>query len=268
MTIATRNHFIVLATIITALLCLIAIGAAVFIFVFHAIPAGIGSNRTLSFLNDFFLTSYSLPASIIALMFLLLYIIVAFEKTQTMEITFFAVCMFALAFESMRMIIPLCSLWTSFSVSSAVISRIVIFSRFLFLFALLASGIVTASEKNQQIGVIIFLLAFFSFCISNIIPMNSGSVTSCFIIEPGYGDTIHLFFVIFGIMSIISYLIPGIRREIPEYKEAAGGLCLLLAGYSVLTMCDSWLFLIGGVILFCCGVWIYLDRLHQYYLWQ
>jgi hypothetical protein len=77
-----------------------------------------------------------------------------------------------------------------------------------------------------------------------------------------------LFMLLVGALCILAYLIPGNLKSIPEYRRAAGGLALFLAGWAILMLCDSWAFLAIGGTLLAAGTSVYLDSLHRYYLWQ
>jgi hypothetical protein len=79
---------------------------------------------------------------------------------------------------------------------------------------------------------------------------------------------LRLFFILLEILSVLGYLILGKTRGVKEYTRAAVGIILILTGYMVLEACDTWLFLLSGSILLFFGGWIYLDKIHRYYLWQ
>lgn len=275
MTIATRNRFIRLATL-CALAFLLMSAASVVLTVMHrSLPATPPGNRPIPTLDGFFLTPYSSLASICAIAIFpalalvgLGYILFAFEKTQTVEITFFAAAVFSLSIESFRLFIPLYELWLNAGFFTVAISRAVFFCRIFALLTLLASGLFANTQTIQQLGPSIFLLAFFSFSLANAIPINSAGLESNFLVAAGYSDILDLFFMMIGLLSTLSYLILGVTRGVGEYRAGAFGILVLLCGYTLLMACDSWLFLVAGTILCAYGAWIYLDRMHRYYLWQ
>jgi len=275
MTIATRNRFIRLAAGIALTLSATAVVLIIMILVQKRLPAGMPGMRQLPFVDGFFLTPYSARASIAAIGIFpifslagLLYILFAFEKTQTIEITFFAACLFSVSAETFRLFIPYYQLWQNAEFLSVTISRAVLISRIFMLIALLSSGIFTTGQTVQQVGPSIFLLAFFSFSLSKAVPFNSGNLASNFFIAPGYGKMVMIIIIMMGVLAVLSYLIPGKLRAIPEYRQAAGGMALFLAGYLLLATCDSWAFFAAGSVLSLAGGGLYLDRLHRYYLWQ
>jgi len=275
MTIAARNRFIRFATIISLALALAVIASVILILIHRSLPTEAPGFRPLGALEGFRLTPYSPTATVLAIGIFpffslagLLYILFAFEKTQTVEITFFAACVFAVSFESLRLLIPLYEVWSLATFFSVTISRLVFFSRIFTLLALLSSAVFASGKTLQQLGPSIFLLAFFSFSLSTAIPVNSGSMSSIFLVASGYRETIRFFLFLLGTLSALSYLILGKTRNIPEYSRSAGGIVLLLAGYAMLGSCDTWIFLVAGTFLFFGGAWFYLNPIHRYYLWQ
>lgn len=275
MTIASRNRFIRLATALALTLTIACIVGLILVAIRKSLPETTPGIRPFPFPDDFRIGKYSPVASIVSIglfpLFALIglgYVLFAFEKTQTVEITFFAACLFALSLEGFRILIPLYQLGTNSSFMAVTISRLTLFSRIFTILALLASGIFATGHTGQQLGSSLFLLAFFSFFLANAIPVNSSNMTSNFLISPGYAEMIYAFLAIIGTLAVLSYYIPGATKGNPEYRQAAGGIVLYLVGYTLLTMCDSWLFLSVGGALSMCGAGIYLDRMHRYYLWQ
>lgn len=275
MTIATRNRFIRAATIIALILAIASIVSIILILAHEGLPATEPGRRPFASLAGFFLTPWDPVATIIGIGIFpilslagLLYVLFAFEKTQTIEITFFAAAIFVLSFESLRIFIPLYHLWVHANFFSAAISRIIVFCRIFILLALLMSAIFTTGETIQQVGPSIFLLAFFSMSLANVIPLNSGGMTSTFLIPAGFRGSLVSLLSLLGVLTLVSYMVLGKTRGVTEYEDAAWGLFLLLAGYGLLALCDTWLFLAAGTALGSAGAWIYLDRIHRYYLWQ
>ncbi len=275
MTIATRNKFIRAAAFIALALAITAVVCVILILVKKRLPTEmIGARAPIAFEGLPF-ARWSARASIASIALYpffalagLLYILFAFEKTQTVEITFFAACLFAISFEALRLFIPFYQTWVHGDFLAVAISRAVLVSRIFVLLGLLASGIFTTGQTAQQLGPSVFLLAFFSFGLGSAIPLNSSHMSANFLVIPGYSAMISLFMLLLGFLAVLSYLIPGKMRGIPEYRHAAFGLILFLAGYAILSQCDSWAFFGAGTILIAAGSWLYLERLHRYYLWQ
>lgn len=275
MTIATRNRLIRTAIIASTIISAVAIICVGVLIAKNSLPHTVSGSRPLPGLDNFRLFPYSPIASLLALVFFplfsvffLIFLLFGFEKTQTVEITFFAASIFIVSLESLRLFIPLYQLQLSSGFFSMTISRISLFSRIFFILSLLASGIFSTGQTSQRLGSAIFLLLFVSFSLSNAIPVNSGNNTSNFLLLPGYQITLSYLFVILSLLIATSYIILGKSRSSKDYSLIALASILLLVGYSLLTLCDSWFFLIAGGVLFFYGNWMYLSRMHRYYLWQ
>lgn len=273
MTLAARNNFIRIAAFMVFILTLLSITAMVVIYLrgFDSIPAI--ENRPP--IPQFHLTPHAPAAALAGIVFFplislatLVYILFAFEKTQTTEITFFAAGLFSMALESFRIIIPLNELWAHTAFIVTAISRISLFCRLFIVLTLLSSIIFTTGQTSQQIGAAIFLTAFFSLSLVNAVPFNPVNLNTAYFIRPGYSGMIYLFLALLGIMSVGSYLIQGKARNVEEYSRAALGILLLLAGYGLLTAADSWIIAVAGAASLSAGCWRYLKQIHRYYLWQ
>jgi len=275
MTIATRNRFIRLATLFSFAMAIAALASIVLMLLHHGLPESLPGKRPFAALETLSLTHWSPLATVAAIGVLpvfslgcLLYILFAFEKTQTVEITFFAACACVISLEALRIFVPLYGLWTYANFFTVAISRAALFARIFILLALLASVILTTGESIQQIGPNVFLLAFFSLSLANVIPVNSGAMASTFVTPIGFRGMVSALLVILALLGIISYLVQGKTRGIQEYGPAAMGLASFLTGYALLILCDSWLFFFAGTALLFLGAWRYLDSIHRYYLWQ
>ncbi len=275
MTLATRNRFIRAATVVSLVFAIASIASIAMILAHRGMPRTPPGYRPLQALDSFFLTPWDPLASVLAIGVFpllslagLLYVLFAFEKTQTVEIVFVAAAIFILSLESLRMFVPLYRLWVHANFFTQAISRAVIACRIFILLALLASAIFSTSGTIQQVGPSLFLLAFFSLSLANVIPINTGSMTTTFLIPTGFRGSLISFLSLLGILTLASYLVLGKTRGVVEYEDAAWGLFLLLLGYALLALCDTWLFLGGGTLLVSLGAWLYLDRIHRFYLWQ
>lgn len=273
MTLASRNNIIRIAAFLVLLLTVLSIIAMVVIYLrgFDSLPSA--GNRPP--IPQFQLTPHAPAAALAGIVFFpvlslvtLGYILFAFEKTQTTEITFFAAGLFSMALESFRIIIPLNEIWANTAFIVTAISRISLFCRLFTVLCLLSSVIFTTGQTSQQIGAAVFLTAFFSLSLVNAVPFNPVNLNTSYFIMPGYSGMIHLFLALLGILAVCSYLLQGKARNVEEYSRAAIGIVLLLAGYGLLTAADSWLIAAAGAASLSAGACRYLKQIHRYYLWQ
>lgn len=275
MTIAARNRFLrtwlILASIMMALACV----GAVLIISGGSLPNGAPGRRPMPLLDKFSLTPYSALASTLAIVVFpvfsvitLGFILFAFEKTQTIELTFFAATAFAIALESFRILIPLWELWIGTTGYSVGISRVALFGRLFAMLTLLAGIIFVTGDNAQQTGPAVFILAFFAFTLARAIPVNSTDLSSNFFVRNGYATAIETFLWALGALSVVGYLMQGLTRGTPEYVRSAGGLAGFALGYVTLLACDSWFMLALGLLFLMTGTRLFLKSLHSLYLWQ
>lgn len=273
MTLASRNNVIRIATFMVLALTLLSLTVMVLLHLRGLENLNVMKNRPPG--PHFSLTPYA-PAAVLAgiVVFPLVslvtlgYILFAFEKTQTTEITFFAAGIFAIALESFRIIIPLNEVWANTTLIVTAISRIALFCRLFTVLCLLSSIIFTTGQTSQQIGAAIFLTAFFSLSLVNAVPFNAINSDTTYYIMPGYSRMIHLVLALLGVLAASSYRIQGSSRGIPEYSRAATGVLFILTGYGLLTVADSWIVTLCGAASLSAGSWRYLKQIHRYYLWQ
>lgn len=275
MTIAARNRFLRAALAMAAILLAGAAVAVIAVLTGDYLPAEAPGTRPLPFLGSLPLFRYSPVASVLAVAAFplfaaasLAFILFAFEKTQTVELTFFAAAAFAVALESLRLVMPLRDLWVGSMVYSVSISRVALFARLMALLSILGGIIFATAENSQQTGAGVFILSFFSFSLAKAIPMNTSDLAANFYVRSGYPRAMETFLAIVGILSVAAFLLQGIRRGIPEYRRSAAGLAVFLAGYGLLLSCDAWAIFAAGTALFFGGARMFLRGLHSYYLWQ
>ena len=275
MTIAARNRFIRMGALVSLSLVIAASAGVAYMTLKGAHPTGQPGPRGFALLDGFFLTPFSPTAAVLAAgifpffsLLCLAYVLFAFEKTQTIEITFFAAAAFSVSLESLRVLVPLGELVPMARISPVFISRAILFCRIFSTLSLLASVIFTTGQTAQQLGASVFLIGFFSFSLVTAVPFNAARLYSNFLVRPGFTATITVFLSVIALLAVISYLIQGKTRAAGDYTAAGFALLAFFAGYAILSYCDSWAFLCAGGFLLFSGGWQYLDRIHRYYLWQ
>ncbi len=274
MTIAARNRLIKLGMAFSCLLSAASITIFILLCISPGASDGYGEIRFLQF-PDFFLFDrnfYAAAGGILALVVLgtitCFKMFFLFEKTPSVEITFFSAGIISVSLESLRMLIPLCHLWQTQPFFIYIISRIIFFSRMFFVLTILAGAIFSFEKKIQQSGTALFFLAFLSFLAARLLPVNYSDPTSLFFLVPGYMTILIFLSMFLCITTVISFIIQGISKNDRKYYKTAMGAAFMLAGWTFLCLCDNWIFLGAGVIFLIAGTGQYLRSLHTYYMWQ
>lgn len=207
----------------------------------------------------------SLP--LIALI-LLIYIFVLFEKTHALEISFFALFIFALSVESLQLLFPLQAQYPLLSIFMASVARTIFFFRFGACLALLTSSLFAHKTFTRETGSVIFLLCFIAFALSHAIPIDTVHTISFFSFSRSYRYLLYSFSGIVCALAVVSFLLVGIYRSITEYRKAAIRLFVMLIAYALLLYTGSWFFTVLGIGALLAEGFFFLKAIHQFYLWQ
>ncbi|MCL2067520.1 MAG: hypothetical protein FWG99_08655, partial [Treponema sp.] len=189
-----------------------------------------------------------------------------FEKTQSQEIFFIVLFIISLAFESLRLILPLQQIYAIPSFYLLFTSRILLFGRCFGLFSLFGASIYAAGLESQKQRNIIFIVAITSLFIAMGTPIDTFAWESNFNSITG---NIVVFRILNGgmlLITVTSFLIAAYLRGSREYFYIGIGAFLALIGRSLLLNADSWAGL-PGILLLSVGAWFICKYLHKFYLW-
>lgn len=211
--------------------------------------------------------------TIFGIIFLLLYITITsfsvwrtFSKTQSSEIVFFLLFLFACFTNSFRLAIPLMHLSISYSRLLLVIGNLTLFSKFLAPLSML--GIAILSEQDQRTNleqnVIIVLIASLFFAI--FIPINTVKIDPSYTVFFGYKRIFYNLVELVSIISVLSVFLKS-KREFLSQNTTIGFL-LLDIGYQIMFYCYSLFTLILSIGFMISGTIIFLYSLHKQYLWN
>ena len=274
MTITARNRIIRGGAVLSVLLSLFAVAAFVLLFTSAPgdTPPGIIRVVALPALEPFSDSFYAAASAALALTlagtFALLRVYFLFEKTPSIEITFFSACLIAVAAECVRLLVPFINLWTAQPFILIAVSRAVLFMRVFFILSLLAGSVFSIEKTLQNSGLLLFFVLVAAFFAAAGIPVNYAKPASAFFLMPGYPITLTLIFALLLAISPFSFFLQAKAHHAPDYYKTAIGCLCLSAGWAALGVCDCWALLGAGGILFIVGASLYIHSLHKIYLWQ
>ncbi|MGP1529192.1 MAG: hypothetical protein ACTTI3_02465 [Treponema sp.] len=276
MTIAGRNKFLILGIIITSALCIVGTGSIVFL-IRHNMLHNIATPHKplyecfpqwhLLTYNRLAVITGTLAFPVIAAI-LLIYMYLIFEKTHAFEISFFSLFIFGIAFEALKLLFPLFNAHAALSTWTLFIARAILFARFFAFLSLFVASLFAYKTFTQETLAIIFLLCFISFSLIHIVPINIVITSSFASFSHYYTALLYWFNGIICLLSIISFLLTGILRNIAEYKKAGLSLITLFFAYTLLLYCGSWPCIAAGIALFFFGGFSFVRTIHRFYLWQ
>lgn len=274
MTIAGRNRLRLLSICISFFIFLFALMSCITIFLMgklnflpEYLKKEISSGFGFTGFNPAAVCFAVLLFSFLSFIFLC-YIYFMFKKIHAAEICFFEIFVLSFSFESIRLLFPFYSFSGLILAELSGISRAVYFFRFAGLLSLFVSTLFSVKNVTRQISYIVFLIGFLSFSISISMPMSNTAVSTAFISHPLFISsyiTVAAAIYIFSFLSIaMEYIFNGIK----DFAVTGAGFLLMIAGYNMLLFCSGWFSVIAGLIFFAYGVFSFIRKIHNYYLWQ
>lgn len=275
MTIAGRNRILIFGICIAALMAVGSISCCIVIVAHNLLaelPTAPESAFRLLRLPFFAYSNYAVMAGVVTFpliaLTLLICVFFLFEKTHALEISFFSLFIFALSVEALQLLFPLQVRYPILTVFMPSIARIIFFFRFGACLALLTSSLFAHKTFTRETASIIFLLSFSAFALSHVIPIDTIHTVSFFSFAHSYRYLLYSFSGIVCALAVVSFLLAGIYRSIPEYRKAAIRLLAMLIAYTVLIYTGSWFFTVLGIGALLAAGFFFLKAIHQLYLWQ
>jgi hypothetical protein len=275
MTIAGRNRILIFGICIAALMAVGSISCCIVIVAHNLLaelPTAPESAFRLLRLPFFAYSNYAVMAGVVTFpliaLTLLICVFFLFEKTHALEISFFSLFIFALSVEALQLLFPLQVRYPLLTILIASTARIIFFFRFGAYLSLLTASLFAHKIFTRETGSIIFLLSFIAFALSHTIPIDTVQTLSFFSFAHSYRYLLYSFSGIVCALAVVSFLLAGIYRSIPEYRKAAIRLLAMLIAYTVLIYTGSWFFTVLGIGALLASGFFFLKAIHQFYLWQ
>lgn len=195
-------------------------------------------------------------------------ILYSFRKTVSAEVFFFAFWVLTVGTEVLRL--------GSFTLGAGgaavnwqiLLAKTILFCRYAGNFCLLASGLHAAGYRNEKLGTAIALIVAVSFALASAMPVNTGSFAPTFELKPGYSELNDVFAILVGLVTIANFLYAAGYSGEHSYRLVALGSAALLVGHRLLVSQSNAFILVLGFALLVSGSWLFVSRLHSYYLWQ
>ena len=197
-----------------------------------------------------------------------LFVYFTFKKTHAMEISFFAMFIFCMSFESIRLIFPLYNFSNIVLETIANLSRLVYFFRLSGIMSLFMAGIFANKVITRKIMSVFFFIFFISFLICLSMPINNFYISRYFLSDIKAGHSYIYLFLIAALLACVNYFFVYITKNIKEYLFAAFSLTGALIGYFVLLYASSYALLGIGLTLFILGNLSFIKYIHNYHIWQ
>lgn len=189
----------------------------------------------------------------------------SFNKTQATDIVFFLLFLAACLCDSMRILVILFHITSTFSKSLIIIGNISILARLLAPLGLFGTIILSTEDyrQNTERNALIIIIAALFF--AEIIPLNTASILPNFGISYSYYKPIHYFSLLLCIISISTLFFMNLKNEYSQKMTV--GFALICIAYSALFSSYSIFITVFGIISISIGTPLYIGELHKHYLW-
>lgn len=196
------------------------------------------------------------------------FVLYSFRKTVSSEIFFFSFWVLSLGFEAARLFsfrLAALGVPSGFVLAAA---HLVLVGRFVGILSFFAASIYAAGFRNEKLGTVALLCIIVGGGFAWILPLNTGVFDPNLLVRPGYSRLCDLLGAFAGMAAVVNFLYAARVTSEKSYRIVAMGAAALLLGQRLLLTQWNPLALLMGFALLISGSWLFVSRLHAYYLWQ
>jgi hypothetical protein len=195
-------------------------------------------------------------------------ILFSFRKTASTEVFFFAFWVLSVGFEVMRLGAFALAAGGGTTYMQAAEARALLFARYAGYLSFFTSGLYAAGFRNEKLGATLAVILAVALGLALAMPVNTGSFAPTLEIRAGYFELNAALFYIVAAVAALSYLYAAAYKGERTYRYVALGAAALALGYRLLTSQWHPAPMLAGFALLAAGSWLFVSRLHAYYLWQ
>jgi hypothetical protein len=196
------------------------------------------------------------------------YILYSFRKTVSAEIYFFSFWVLSVGLELFRLVIFDLAAGGGSIYWEIVSTKVLLFARYAGYFSLFVSGLYAAGFRNEKLGTVAAIILAISLGLATAMPVNTGSFAPTLELRAGYVELNAGLVLVVALVTVANYLYAARTSGEASYRLVALGAAIFLVGHRLLTTQWNPIALIAGFVLLVAGAWLFVSRLHSYYLWQ
>ena len=196
------------------------------------------------------------------------YILYSFRKTVSAEIYFFSFWVLSVGLEVLRLSVFDLAAGGGSVYWQIAATKALLFARYAGYLSLFASGLYAAGFRNEKLGTVVAIVLAISLGLATAMPVNTGSFAATLELRAGYVEINSILILAVAVVTVADYLYAAHTTGEASYRLVALGAVILLVGHRLLTTQWNPFAMIGGFILLVAGSWLFVSRLHAYYLWQ
>ncbi|AEF82215.1 hypothetical protein [Leadbettera azotonutricia] len=276
MTLSVRNNCFKAGIIVSALALVLIAASAYLAFPAYPDAAGESARRASGLFQGIasdllegnpYAPFISMLAAVFYSLISLTLIYYFFEKTQSPEIFYVALFVMSLAFEFLRIMVPLSIAMELSNIYLLWTSRVLVFGRYFGLFSLFAASICASGLEIQKQQNVIFVIIAAALIIALGIPIDGLSWDSSLAMLLGFPGMFIVVETGVLLITVASFLVSSYTRGVKEYVFVGLGTLLVYAGRNMLLHADTWAVLMPGLFILAAGTWFICTWLHKVYLW-
>ena len=219
--------------------------------------------------------TYHFTATMIAIGILVLYVPAAlfliiqfFENTQSSEIIFFMGVLLGILCEGVRMLIPLFGLGLSFSQLLLFAGRVLVIGRFAVPLCFFCVAVFSEAQQRQDVERNLTIVLGISVVLAAGLPLNTAQITTTCAIPTGFSTVFALVRFLIFVLTLLSFWLNARKHDSPELKKLTFAYAVLIAGYALLLLADTFVLLALGTGALAVGTLQFLRNLHRLYKWK
>jgi hypothetical protein len=196
------------------------------------------------------------------------YILHSFRKTVSPEIYFFSFWVLSVGLEILRLLVFDLAAGGGSVYWQIAAMKALLFTRYAGYLSLFASGLYAAGFHNEKLGMAAAIALAISLGLAMAMPVNTGSFAATLELRAGYVEINSILVLIVAVFTVADYLYAAHSTGEGSYRVVALGAAVFLVGQRLLTTQWNPIAMLAGFVLLVAGSWLYVSRLHAYYLWQ
>lgn len=196
------------------------------------------------------------------------YILYSFRKTVSAEIFFYSIWVLSVGLEVLRLCVFSLAAGSGSIYWQIAATKALLFVRYTGYLSLFASGLYAAGFRNEKLGTVCVVIMAISLGLAVAMPINTGSYAPTLELRAGYVELNTGLAFIVALITVVDFLYAAHSTGEGSYRMVALGAAVFLVGHNLLITQWNPIAMIAGFVLLAAGSWLFVARLHAYYLWQ
>jgi len=196
------------------------------------------------------------------------YILYSFRKTVSTEIFFYSFWALSVGLEVSRLLVFDIAASGGSVYWQIMVTKLLLFSRYVGYLSLLASGLYAAGFRSEKLGSMAIGIVAISLGLAIAMPINTGAYATTLELRSGYRELSWVLAGLVGLVTFANFLYAAQSTGEASYRLVALGEAIFFTGHCLLISQWNPFMVILGFAGLVAGSWLFVSRLHTYYLWQ